>query len=46
MQSMITWLRAPALVSSGLAVLVSSLLYFKQKSEPPSDPQTLLTTAQ
>lgn len=30
MQSMITWLRAPALVSSGLAVLVSSLLYFKQ----------------
>jgi hypothetical protein len=40
MQSMITWLRAPALVSSGLAVLVSSLLYFKQKSESPSRLQT------
>jgi abhydrolase domain-containing protein 13 len=34
MQSMISWLRAPALLSSGFAVVVSGLLYFKQKYDP------------
>jgi hypothetical protein len=30
--SMLSWLRMPVLASSGLAVVLSSLLYFKQTS--------------
>lgn len=41
--SAVTFLRLPVLASSGLAVVASGLLYFKQKCEvheylPPTDP--------
>lgn len=32
--SAVTFLRLPVLASSGLAVVASGLLYFKQKCEP------------
>jgi hypothetical protein len=35
--SAVTFLRLPVLASSGLAVVASGLLYFKQKCESPQN---------
>ena len=45
LDTFMSYLRLPLLASSGVAALLSGLLYFKQKHASPMSPQGLLLTA-